>query len=215
MSHPRLRTCLTAGVLLSLAPLAHGTTLYVANDGSARPGGVRPVCGVGHLCRCGAKASPCRSIACGITSAAAGDTIVVGPGVYGDLNHNGTLGDLPGEENPDVFSPGCGCVLALNKRVSVESSNGAAATIIDGQSVDVGTNVLLITGLAGGGEFGKPGKGFTVTNTGSQDGTGIMIDATNVTVAGNQVVSSMFLSEFGIRTVNADETVRIEGNQVI
>ena len=148
-------------------------------------------------------------------SAAAGDTIVVGPGVYGDLNHNGTLGDLPGEENPDVFSPGCGCVLALNKPVSVESSNGAAATIIDGQSVDVGTNVLVITGLAGGGEFGKPGKGFTVTNTGSQDGNGITIDATNVTVAGNQVVSSMFLSEIGIATVNADETVRIEGNQVI
>jgi hypothetical protein len=74
--------------------------------------------------------------------------------------------------------------------------------------------VLVITGLAGGGEFGKPGKGFTVTNTGSELGSSIMIDATNVTVAGNQVVSSMFLSEIGIGTVNADETVLIEGNQV-
>jgi hypothetical protein len=110
-----VRISSAAALFFALAASAHAATLYVANDGIDPPGCVPPVCIVGKPCRCGAKASPCRSITCGIMSAAAGDTIVVGPGAYGDLNHDGTLGDLPGEENPDAFSPGCGCVLALNK----------------------------------------------------------------------------------------------------
>src|SRR6516162_9238145 len=77
MSYPRLGMWLAAGVVLSLAPLAHGATLYVANNGLDGPS-------------CGTKASPCRSITQGIANAAAGDTIIVGPGLYGDLNDDGT-----------------------------------------------------------------------------------------------------------------------------
>ena len=55
MSHPRLRMWLAAGVVLSLAPLAHGTTLYVANNGLDGPA-------------CGPKTSPCRSITQGIAN---------------------------------------------------------------------------------------------------------------------------------------------------
>jgi hypothetical protein len=134
--------------LLLIAPPAHGTTIYVASNGVDGSG-------------CGTLTSPCRSIGQGVANAMAGDSVVVGPGRYGDLNHNGILGE-PGEENPDVFSPGCGCVFALNKAVALTSSNGAAATVIDATSVAVGQNVLIITT---GGEFGKPGKGFLVTNT--------------------------------------------------
>src|SRR6516162_4268083 len=77
MLYPRLRMLLTAGVVLSLASLAHGGTLYVANNGLDGPA-------------CGPKTTPCRSITHGISNAAAGDTIIVGPGLYGDLNDDGT-----------------------------------------------------------------------------------------------------------------------------
>ena len=42
--------------------------------------------------------SPCRSISQAIALADAGDTILVGPGRYGDLNDNGRL-DEAGEEH--------------------------------------------------------------------------------------------------------------------
>ncbi len=92
----------------------------------------------------------CRSISEAIQNSAAGDEIVVGPGRYGDLNGNGVLGEA-GEEIP---AAGCACMIAMNKPVVVRSSHGAAATLIDGRTVDAIQNVLLITT---GGEFGRPG----------------------------------------------------------
>jgi hypothetical protein len=191
---------LAAALLLTLAPLAHGATLFVANNGVDGSG-------------CGTSTSPCRSIGQGVANAAAGDSVVVGPGLYGDLNDNGILGET-GEENPDVFSPGCGCVFALNKAVSLTSSNGAAATVIDARVVLSAANVLIITT---GGEFGKPGKGFTVTNTATLSNSGVAIDGSQIKVEGNQVVSTGLSAGFsGIFTVvNNGEVVLIEGNQVI
>jgi hypothetical protein len=75
---------------------------------------------------CRSKASPCRSISQAIANAMPGDEIVVGPGAYGDLNGDGSL-SLPGEENG---APGCACMLASNKAVSLTSSDGAAAAPI-------------------------------------------------------------------------------------
>lgn len=214
MPHPRISISLAAVALVALAPLAHGATLYVANNGVDPPGCVPSFCIVGRPCRCGTKASPCRSITCGIMSAAAGDTIIVGPGVYGDLNRNGILGDSPGEETP---SPGCGCMLSVNKGVTLLSSDGAAATIIDASTVDVNTNVLIIAGPPAA-TFGKPGKGFWVTSPLMDTGSGIVIDASNITVSGNQVdagpVHPFGSSAGGIVAVDAPESILIQANQI-
>jgi hypothetical protein len=205
--NPRTVTSFVVGMLLLTAvPLAQGATRYVRNDGADEAN-----CGIDS-------ASACRSITQAIALANPGDTILVHPGRYGDLNRNGVLGDIPGEE---TGSPGCSCVLSINKNVIVISSAGAPATIIDARSVDVIQNVLLITI---GGEFGRLGKGFTVTETAYFDGlrypgNGIVLDSANVLVRGNQVVFSrragFRVSEGdGIVTVN-DASVRIAGNQVI
>src|SRR5262247_2574920 len=46
---------------------------------------------------CGSSGAPCRSISQAIAHASEGDTVVVGPGRYGDLNGNRILGEV-GEE---------------------------------------------------------------------------------------------------------------------
>ena len=193
-----------ATVLVALASSAQAATRYVSNNGSDGP----------SHCLCGGQANPCRSISCAVHNAAADDKVVVDPGRYGDLDGDGTPGDSAGEENP---APGCGCMLAIDKPITVTSSSGAAATVIDARTANVDTNVLIITGNAGGGEFGKPGKGFTVTNTAKAGGDGIVIDSTNVKVRGNQVVSVSFSSlSHGIETVdNSGEIILIANNQVI
>lgn len=206
MSHRMLRSSFTAVVFLALVTSAHGHSLYVASNGIDGPG-------------CGAKKSPCRSISRAANiNAADGDKIIVGPGSYGDLNGNGTLDDSPGEEN-GAF----GCVLLIGRPVTILSSDGAAATIIDGRLDDTSCNVGILAGV----QFGSPGKGFLVTNTASASGAGIVVNATNVKVRGNQIIatgmgSSTFgvggpgtFSGIGIQTVDAAQTILIEGNQVI
>jgi hypothetical protein len=111
-------------------------------------------------------------------------------------------------------------VLRIEKRVIIISSGGAAVTTIDGRSVDVIQNVFLTSPT--GGEFGRPGKGFTVTETAVFDGVrytghGIVLDSANELVRGNQVVFTRrgrFSEGVGILTVN-NAPIRIEGNQVI
>jgi hypothetical protein len=180
-------------VIAALPVLAHGATRYVASTGTDGP-----ACGVDAP-------SACQSITKAIALAAPGDTILVRPGRYGDLNRNGVIGDVPGEEAPSL---GCGCVLSINKHVIVLSSGGAAVTMIDGRSVDTLQNVLII---AAAGEFGRPGQGFTVTSTARADSYGIALDSGNVMVRGNQAIG--IGDGIGIVTVN-DSAVRIEGNQV-
>jgi hypothetical protein len=193
----RARNVLVAVTLLGLVPAAHGATLYAANNG---------VDGAG----CGPTASPCRSITRAVGNAVAGDTIQVRPGLYGDLNGNHILGET-GEETP---SPGCGCMLSVNKPVILISSDGAAATVIDATTVSVAKNVLIIADDV---EFGRPEHGFLVTNTSATNGGGIVVDGTDVKVRGNHVLrTNGDFSGFGIQTVNnASEVVLIEGNQSI
>lgn len=202
-SHILIASVVAIALVIAAAPAASAATRYVAVTGTDGPS-----CGIDAL-------SACRSIGQAIINATPGDTILVGPGRYGDLNLDGFLGG-PGEERG---APGCGCVLALNKNVILVSSGGAAVTMIDGRTVDVQTNVLLITV---GGEFGRPGKGFYVTDTARYNGSyyessGIVIDSENVLVRGNQVFFSRTAqagrTAYGIITVN-DAPLRIEGNQV-
>jgi hypothetical protein len=108
-------------------------------------------------------------------------------------------------------------MLAVNKAVTLVSSDGAAATVIDGRGSSQPTNVLIITD--GPAQFGKPGQGFTVTSTNSGTSNGIVIDSTNVKIRGNQVVGTPFGSAIpnaGILTVGETPgPVLIKGNQVI
>lgn len=93
-------------VLLGFAPLAAAATRYVAVNGA-------------DASDCGSKTRPCRSITQGIALAAAGDKVIVGPGIYNAIF--------------EAQVPGCDCMLAINKAVDLQSSHGAAQTIIDGR----------------------------------------------------------------------------------
>lgn len=129
------------GLALCLATtgIAHaGAIIRVANNGSDQPG-------------CGGEASPCRSITAGIAAAAAGDTILVGPGRYGELDGDDALGG-PGEEGGNTG------VLNITKAVTVLSTHGAGATVIRGVS---GLPIVVFLGV-GGVQFGDRNAGFTV-----------------------------------------------------
>jgi hypothetical protein len=187
MPYCAFRIVIAAALLCALGASAEGATFSVANNGIDGP-------------TCGPKASPCRSISQAIVNAAAGDKIVVGPGRYGVLI--------------DTPAPGCDCVLAIDKAVTVLSTNGAAATVIDGRGVTALQDVLI---SGDGSHFGAPGKGFTVTNTDADVSSGLVIEASDVAVRGNQVVTTRDGQSVstGIDASDAPGAVLIEANQVI
>lgn len=208
MAHARIPVVLIfllAVVSLGLVQAAYGATLYVANNGVDGP-------------TCGTSASPCRSITQTMANAVAGDTIMVRPGKYGsDLNGNGVHGE-PGEEVPAF-----GAMLAIYKPLIILSTDGASATIIDARNVPdtiaANVNVLIVTGDA---EFGRPGHGFTVTNTASRTAGGIAPQGTNLKVRGNLVLyaSSVFGTPsvasggVGIDAENLPYVILVEANHV-
>jgi hypothetical protein len=148
---------------------------------------------------CGAKAAPCHTITQGIANAAAGDRIVVGPGRY-----HGESG-----------AAGCSCFVAVDKALSITSSDGAAATIVDARSSLV---IRAVAITANGVEFGRPGKGFTVTNPGGASGTGIEVDSNDVAIRGNQLIADHDAATPGdaIRADSANAgPIVIDGNQVM
>jgi hypothetical protein len=104
-------------------------------------------------------------------------------------------------------------LLALNKPIRLQSSNGAAETVIDATDVGSDRNVLIITD---GGSFGAPGKGFLVTQSGGAAKRGMVIDANDVAIRGNQFVPIQPTSiGIGIETVDSAGSVVIESNQII
>lgn len=109
-------------------------TLYVANNGVDSG-------------MCGAQTEPCRSITQTITNATDGDTVIVGPGRYGDIDFDGAY-----------FSPGEDDGIWINKGLTIESSHGAQATVLYGN--EWGMQVYLDVG---GITFGRPQHGFTLT----------------------------------------------------
>lgn len=131
---------------------------------------------------CGDAGAPCRSISQAIENAAPGDTVLVSPGQYGDLDGDGALGSV-GEEHGQIGF-GCFCVISVDKPITLLSTHGAAVTRVDASAFAVGTRPFVIT--ASDVELGRPGQGFLATGTPIYDGITILGDTpTRVHVAGN------------------------------
>jgi hypothetical protein len=147
---------------LSLAT-GQGRILHVANNGL-------------DSLTCGAKAHPCRSIGRAIANANAGDTLLVGPGRYGDLNNNGVFGE-PGEE---VIDPNWYVMINVHKPLRILSRDGASVTVLD----IAGAPQAVVRISSGSVIFGAPGRGFTIR--GSTGNMGLIVSTFGeVTVAGN------------------------------
>src|SRR5207245_7193672 len=150
-------------LLLGISPApVDAATLYVANNGIDSD-------------TCGAKNAPCRSVSRAIVNAAVGDTIVVGPGRYGDLNGDGNFGG-PGEE---AGPAGCGCMIEVNKQLTLRYSDGAGVTRRDGSLAEVTGIVVRADGVTFG---GGSGHGFTIVNARHE---GLHVEGNGVTVASN------------------------------
>jgi len=123
---------------------------------------------------CGTKTAPCRTITRALAHAPEGGTIVVGPGRYGDLDGDGTLGEAE-EENPED----CGfCVLEVTKRVTIVSRAGAGATIITGgNEISIGVRISADRVV-----FGRKKRGFTLVGS---DLIAVSVFGDHVRVAGN------------------------------
>ena len=157
--------------------------------------------------RCGTAVLPCRSVSQAIRLSLPGDTIVVGPGRYGDLSFNGTFGE-PGDE---TASPDCSCMILIDKRVTIVSRDGAFNTVLDATGLSPGFDVIRIS--ADGVTFGRRRQGFTIVNS---RGAGIAVVSgadgtrtTNVHVEGHVITRNAA----GLR-IDAD-TSAIIGNVVV
>ena len=155
------RLIVSLSVLVSGHALAASPLVYVANNGTDAPS-------------CGAQTKPCRSITQAMANAANGSILVVGPGRYGDLNGDGKF-DAPGEERPQSreYQPPSGppldlnCVVCIFKPLTLVSTYGAEATIIDAGNAPF--NAVQIVGKNV--TFGDVGRGFTLMHSGT-DGNG-------------------------------------------
>jgi hypothetical protein len=129
---------------------------------------------------CGAETAPCRSVTRGIARAAEGDTIMVGPGRYGDLNGNGIFGETGEEHGEPGF--GCFCMIQVNKRVTLVSRTGAFTTVLDAG----GTQMLPVRITASGVVLGLAQHGFWLTGASNGgNGLGCCGGASGVSVIGN------------------------------
>ena len=153
--------CLLAPFAFATTPT--GNTLFVANNGLDSP-------------VCGSPTDPCRSISQGIINASAGDTVVVGPGKYGE-NGSGSV-DQPGEEFGSTI-PGSFAGVYVNKPLTIISSAGAEATLID----VVGTSHAAVQIAADGVTFGARGAGFTITGAQTNGLEAQFVD--HLTISGN------------------------------
>ena len=117
---------------------------------------------------CGAYALPCRSISQAILNAQVGDTVLVRPGRYGDNDGSGFI-DRLGEE----------AGVRIDKKLTVLSTQGAAATVIDVG----GTSPSVVEILADGVRFGGRNAGFTLS--GSQQMGLSTGNVTGVVITGN------------------------------
>ena len=116
---------------------------------------------------CGTSAKPCRSISQAIVNATDGDTILVGPGHYGDVNGDGNFTG-PGDEQPDPtagesvsLNAPIGCIVCITKALHIYSTAGAALTVIEANaSTGLGSTVMI---ERDGVDFGAVDHGFTIT----------------------------------------------------
>jgi hypothetical protein len=149
----------------------HTAVFHVANDGSDSD-------------TCGNQDRKCRSINQAIRNAHDGDSIVVGVGVYGNLDRDGNTREDPSEE----FGGSCFCLVLIDKRITILSERGPAATIIDARN----TPYVAVYISAPGAHFGYAGMGFTVLAGSSKgpDNYGIrVVDEAAATIWGNRIVN--------------------------
>jgi hypothetical protein len=107
---------------------------------------------------CGATAdgiAKCRSIGQGIRNAKSGGTVNVFPGVYGDLNNNGVIGE-PGEESG---GPDCNCMIHVDKPVSILSKYGADSVLIEASTTDLTAIRIDASDV----DIGYRDRGFTIS----------------------------------------------------
>jgi hypothetical protein len=184
MNRTRQSLLIMLGLVLAAPAIAPAVPLTMRVTTTGVDG---PTCGT---------ATPCRTIARAIANAATGDTIQVGPGLYGDLDGDG-IAD-PGEEPQFIF---------VNKAVKILSDLGASSTLIRGTSFWITT-----TGVT----LGQLGNGFWVTTPsipvivdGSIDGNPARLD---VRIGGNviELDSDVFAGIFAANTRG-----RIEHNRVV
>jgi hypothetical protein len=178
-------------LLLTLTASAAGAaTRFAANDGV-------------DTATCGSKAAPCRSISRAIAHASPGDTVLVGPGYYGNLDGDEVLGE-DGEEG-QVAS--CSCAVHVDRRISLLSRDGAAATVIDG----VEASVIIVD--APGSEIGRRNAGFTIRTTNFL-GVGVQRGATGVKLAGNLLTKAPGAFALSLAVVDSDAS-RVADNRIL
>jgi hypothetical protein len=150
----------------------HAATIHVATSGVDGPG-------------CGASASPCRTITQAAGMAVSGDRILVQPGHYSDDVDGDAVFGEPGEE---TFA------LGFATGVRVESTDGAAATIIHRRSTGAGAVVII---AADDVQFGRPNKGFTLRVPGGTNTTGLSSTSATGVVTGNVITGPVNIG-FGV-----------------
>lgn len=128
---------------------------------------------------CGSAARPCRSITQGINIAQAGDTVLVGPGRYGDINGDGDFTDA-GDEHGDSAA-----ITLARSGLRIISERGASVTLIDATGSPFTQVAVLI--IARGTHFGAAGHGFRVLAPDQIYGIAVSDNSSEVTVAGNIV----------------------------
>ncbi len=178
--------------ILLVSNTASAARLYVANNGQ-------------DYSLCGSKKIPCRSISQAIANASAGDLIVVGPGFYGDLDQDGTLGGIGEEFGPDSCS-NFNCMIHIDKAVKIISEQGAEHTLISAYSLNDNYYSTAVFISAHGVVFGRKNKGFTVAYANS---VAVRVDANDVTV-GHSI-----LTKSGDGLVFDGYNAKILSNQII
>lgn len=154
---------------------------------------------------CGLQVDPCRTITVAIANANGGDTIEVGPGLYGDVNRDNDLADS-GEEGANALGA-CSCAVDLNKDVTLRSRDGADVTIIEAGPAARGVRIN-----ANGATLGAVNGGFTVT--GAAIGVFVPAGIQRVRVVGNLVRGATgdgFFSEGNVQ-YDTNRALRSGGN---
>jgi hypothetical protein len=113
-----------------------------------------------------------------MTNASAGDTILVGPGVYGDVDGDGAVGNSPGEEIATA-----GAMVYVNKPLTIRSRDGAGDTIVDVTGTALADVFATVVGNV---ELGTPNHGFTVRG----GVNGIRVGAGPARVRGNRAIGN-------------------------
>jgi hypothetical protein len=163
------RSAALAALLLALAAPAGAAKVYVANNG---------VDGAA----CGTKTAPCRSIGAGIARAQAGDVVEVGPGKYGDLDGD----DWGGGTGEEVRSDESTAYVAVDRRITVRSRDGASATVLVPPINDFEIGDTVVDVQVEGAAFGELGHGFTIVGRPSRD-------AIEITGAGGKAAGNIVL----------------------